>query len=335
MAQGRCPTIKLVRALALSTSLLDYAKINVTCHSNATFSCTYGLSHTGFDAPAGSALHCCSHCRGTRVCIRIFTFSSRLSFNFFINSVHLFSRHAKGEIGLAYIDLMRPELHLASFPDSATYMRAVTKLHVHTPSELIFPATVYDGSGASKLYTILSENFGAETNFLTVNRKHFNDAQGKVATLIHINVKSCQAYAHCHCRVVLLLVKGSMKLNSSANQPLRPYSWTFRPGKIPSPVGKDSTLLLSLRCLTFRLFPVFICVDIYYLRCMLPVCIYYGRYYCTAAACALLKYIQSCKNMVSNIWSSVRCQFLVCVFDMRQNFCRNTDLCQAIAQGHL
>ena len=87
-------------------------------------------------------------------------------------------RHAKGEIGLAYMDLSRLELHLSSIPDTSSYARVVAKLHVHPPAELLFPATAYSAGGVSKLYSTLSHHFDGDTSFATLNRSHFNETRG-------------------------------------------------------------------------------------------------------------------------------------------------------------
>jgi hypothetical protein len=76
------------------------------------------------------------------------------------------------------MDLTRLELHLSSFADTSTYARVLAKLHVQAPAELLFPSTAYAATGASKLYAVLSEQFGGDTTFITLNRKHFNEARG-------------------------------------------------------------------------------------------------------------------------------------------------------------
>ncbi len=86
--------------------------------------------------------------------------------------------HARGEVGLAYLDLTRLELHLAAFADTPAYARTLAKLHVHPPAELLFPATAYTATQASKLYATLSANLDESTAFVTLSRKHFNEARG-------------------------------------------------------------------------------------------------------------------------------------------------------------
>ena len=76
------------------------------------------------------------------------------------------------------MDLTRLELHLSSFSDTNTYQRVVSKLHVHLPVELLFPATAFSPQGSSKLYTLLSAQFDDDTSFITLNRKHFNETRG-------------------------------------------------------------------------------------------------------------------------------------------------------------
>ena len=43
---------------------------------------------------------------------------------------------ARGEIGMASIDLKRPVLTLSQFSDSQTYVKTLTKLHLMQPIEV-------------------------------------------------------------------------------------------------------------------------------------------------------------------------------------------------------
>lgn len=43
---------------------------------------------------------------------------------------------ARGEIGMASIDLKRPVLILSQFPDSQTYVKVMTKLQIYQPVEV-------------------------------------------------------------------------------------------------------------------------------------------------------------------------------------------------------
>ena len=43
---------------------------------------------------------------------------------------------ARGDIGMASMDLKRPELILSQFPDSQTYVRTITRLQILQPMEV-------------------------------------------------------------------------------------------------------------------------------------------------------------------------------------------------------
>jgi DNA mismatch repair protein MSH4 len=85
--------------------------------------------------------------------------------------------HARGEIGLASIDLKNPVMVLSQFPDSQTYVKVMTKLEVLNPIEIIMPNTVCEGATATKLYTMIS-NYCPHVNLATVQRKYFNESKG-------------------------------------------------------------------------------------------------------------------------------------------------------------
>ena len=53
---------------------------------------------------------------------------------------------AKGQIGMASLDLKSPELVLSQFPDTQTYARLLTKLHILQPLEIVLPATLCQAS---------------------------------------------------------------------------------------------------------------------------------------------------------------------------------------------
>ncbi|XP_065888856.1 mutS protein homolog 4-like isoform X2 [Dysidea avara] len=84
---------------------------------------------------------------------------------------------ARGEIGMASIDLKNPVLVLSQFPDTQTYVKVVTKLHVLQPLEIIMPNTACEAGNMTKLFHLISEQF-ADTNLATVQRKYFNESKG-------------------------------------------------------------------------------------------------------------------------------------------------------------
>ncbi|KAF7254801.1 hypothetical protein EYD10_01306 [Varanus komodoensis] len=84
---------------------------------------------------------------------------------------------ARGEVGMASIDLKNPEVVLSQFADNTTYAKVITKLRILTPLEIIMSNTACDTGNATKLFTLITENFKNVT-FTTVQRKFFNEAKG-------------------------------------------------------------------------------------------------------------------------------------------------------------
>ncbi|XP_062517164.1 mutS protein homolog 4-like [Corticium candelabrum] len=83
---------------------------------------------------------------------------------------------ARGEIGMASIDMKRPELVLSQFSDSQSYVKVMTKLQILNPLEVIVPSTVCDSS-KSQLLTVLSDHY-SDVSVTTVQRKYFNETKG-------------------------------------------------------------------------------------------------------------------------------------------------------------
>uniref|UniRef100_UPI00398F1709 mutS protein homolog 4 isoform X1 n=1 Tax=Pristiophorus japonicus TaxID=55135 RepID=UPI00398F1709 len=84
---------------------------------------------------------------------------------------------ARGEIGMASIDLKSPELILSQFADNTTYAKVITKLQILTPLEIIMPNTTCDKGSGTKLFTLVTENFKSVA-LSTVQRKYFNETKG-------------------------------------------------------------------------------------------------------------------------------------------------------------
>eukprot|EP00075_Anas_platyrhynchos_P028911 XP_027318164.1 mutS protein homolog 4 isoform X2 [Anas platyrhynchos] len=83
---------------------------------------------------------------------------------------------ARGEVGMASIDLKNPEVILSQFADNTTYAKVITKLKILTPLEIIMPNTACD-AGNTKLFGLITEHFKNVT-FTTVQRKYFNETKG-------------------------------------------------------------------------------------------------------------------------------------------------------------
>ncbi|XP_022793789.1 mutS protein homolog 4-like [Stylophora pistillata] len=82
---------------------------------------------------------------------------------------------AKGEIGMASIDLKKPELNLSQFSDNQTYVKVLTKMQILEPLEIIMPYTACENPSA--LFKFLSEQI-PYANLSSVQRKYFNEAKG-------------------------------------------------------------------------------------------------------------------------------------------------------------
>ncbi|XP_064003600.1 mutS protein homolog 4 isoform X3 [Pogoniulus pusillus] len=84
---------------------------------------------------------------------------------------------ARGEVGMASIDLKNPEVILSQFADNTTYAKVITKLKILTPLEIIMSNTACDPGSTTKLFSLITEHFKNVT-FTTVQRKYFNEAKG-------------------------------------------------------------------------------------------------------------------------------------------------------------
>ncbi|RWS03284.1 mutS protein 4-like protein [Dinothrombium tinctorium] len=83
---------------------------------------------------------------------------------------------AKGEIGVAAIDLIGNTLVLSQFSDAASYSRLLTKLDIFNPIELIVPSNISDTT-SSVLYNLLRQYF-PQIHVVGVERKFFNETVG-------------------------------------------------------------------------------------------------------------------------------------------------------------
>uniref|UniRef100_A0A667XC79 DNA mismatch repair protein n=1 Tax=Myripristis murdjan TaxID=586833 RepID=A0A667XC79_9TELE len=84
---------------------------------------------------------------------------------------------ARGEIGMASLDLKCPELVLSQFADTGTYAKVITKLHVLVPLEILMPDTASEKGKGTKLFNLITENFQGVT-FTSIQRKYFNESKG-------------------------------------------------------------------------------------------------------------------------------------------------------------
>ncbi|KAM4642188.1 mutS protein homolog 4 [Discoglossus pictus] len=84
---------------------------------------------------------------------------------------------ARGEVGMASIDLKNPQVVLSQFADNTIYVKIVTKLKILAPLEILMSNTACDRGNSTKLFNLISENF-KNVSFTTVQRKYFNETKG-------------------------------------------------------------------------------------------------------------------------------------------------------------
>ncbi|CAK1551249.1 unnamed protein product [Leptosia nina] len=85
---------------------------------------------------------------------------------------------ARGEIGMAAIDLRHPHLVLCQFSDTLLYTHALTKINYFNPIEIIVPHTFCEGVQPSQLYQLIKDQYPL-VNVTAVQRRHFNDSNGR------------------------------------------------------------------------------------------------------------------------------------------------------------
>ncbi|KAM8916600.1 mutS protein homolog 4 isoform 5-T5 [Spinachia spinachia] len=84
---------------------------------------------------------------------------------------------ARGEIGMASLNLKCPELILSQFSDTGTYAKVITKIHILVPLEILMPDTASEKGKGTKLFSLLTENF-SRVAFTAIQRKYFNERKG-------------------------------------------------------------------------------------------------------------------------------------------------------------
>ncbi|EGD83637.1 hypothetical protein PTSG_04245 [Salpingoeca rosetta] len=83
---------------------------------------------------------------------------------------------ARGEIGLASVDLNGAVAELSQFSDGATYLKTFTKVHYFSPIEVVMPSTMCAEKG-SKLFTALREHH-PDLDIVNIPRKFFAEEKG-------------------------------------------------------------------------------------------------------------------------------------------------------------
>ncbi|XP_055016798.1 mutS protein homolog 4 [Boleophthalmus pectinirostris] len=84
---------------------------------------------------------------------------------------------ARGEIGMASLNLKCPELILSQFADTGTYAKVITSIHILVPLEILMPDTASEKGKGTKLFNLITENF-SRVAFTAVQRRYFNERKG-------------------------------------------------------------------------------------------------------------------------------------------------------------
>ncbi|KAF3844835.1 hypothetical protein F7725_007998 [Dissostichus mawsoni] len=84
---------------------------------------------------------------------------------------------ARGEIGIASLNLKCPELILSQFADTGAYAKVITKIHILVPLEMLMPDTASEKGKGTKLFNLITENFPGVA-FTAIQRKYFNERKG-------------------------------------------------------------------------------------------------------------------------------------------------------------
>ncbi|XP_019721070.1 mutS protein homolog 4 [Hippocampus comes] len=84
---------------------------------------------------------------------------------------------ARGEIGMASLNLKCPELVLSQFADTGTYAKVITKVHILFPMEILMPDTACEKGKGTKLFSLVTENLQGVA-FTAIQRKYFNEKKG-------------------------------------------------------------------------------------------------------------------------------------------------------------
>ncbi|XP_054269592.1 mutS protein homolog 4-like isoform X2 [Macrosteles quadrilineatus] len=84
---------------------------------------------------------------------------------------------ARGEVGIAALDIHSPYLIMSQISDCQTYTNTMSKINVLHPTEILVPNTFIDTQEKNKLFTLIHETF-PQVLITTVQRRHFSDNIG-------------------------------------------------------------------------------------------------------------------------------------------------------------
>jgi DNA mismatch repair protein MSH4 len=84
---------------------------------------------------------------------------------------------ARGEVGIAALDVNSPKLILCQISDNLHYSDALNKVLLLNPSKILLPDTIFETVPLPKLIQLIKESFN-HINIIPIQRRHFNDKLG-------------------------------------------------------------------------------------------------------------------------------------------------------------
>ena len=84
--------------------------------------------------------------------------------------------HARGEVGIAALDVNSPTLILCQISDNLHYSDALNKIQILNPKKILLPDT-FEMVPLPKIIQLIKESF-SHINLIPIQRRHFNDKLG-------------------------------------------------------------------------------------------------------------------------------------------------------------
>lgn len=78
------------------------------------------------------------------------------------------------EVGIAALDIKRPELIMSQISDNFWYTGLLTKIAILSPTEILLPQALINASNTSKLYLYIKHTY-PDVPIRAVPRRQFND----------------------------------------------------------------------------------------------------------------------------------------------------------------
>ncbi|KRZ21748.1 MutS -like protein 4 [Trichinella pseudospiralis] len=162
---------------------------------------------------------------------------------------------AKGEIGMAYMDLLLPELCLTQFSDSASYAELKIKLEILNPAAIILPDSAMLHDGNTKMLLLALKRAFPKTEISSVSRKCFHEMRG-LEELQRIMLKECsdfeknveeKYYALAAAAALIDYIERAENIVFAPQSIRIVYKGLEKSLKIDSNAAKDLELIVSLK----------------------------------------------------------------------------------------